>query len=62
MEKKFILRCSKCRFGVLSTGLSEDLKHLHEIKKCATCGGPRTFRCNKCGNGTMKLMRIKKNA
>ena len=60
MDKNFILRCPKCRFARMSTGLSEDLKDLREIVTCSNCGGPRKFRCEKC-SGIMKMMRIKGN-
>jgi len=55
LAKLFQLRCLRCRYSEMSTGLSTDLKHLFEIKKCATCGGPRKFRCPRCGSiATMK--------
>jgi hypothetical protein len=59
--KNFILRCQKCRWARMSTGLSEDLKDLHEYSTCASCGKPRTFRCQKCGQ-TVKLTRVRKNS
>ena len=57
MEKKFIVRCLKCRWARMSTGLPDDLKDLYEIKGCASCGG-RKFRCPKCGKHA-KLTRLK---
>jgi phage/plasmid primase-like uncharacterized protein len=58
-SKAFQLRCEKCRWSEFSSGLTKDLAHLHEIKKCATCGGKRKFRCPKCG-GTMDMKRLPK--
>jgi len=43
----------------LSTGLSSDLTHLAEVKKCAHCG-PRAFKCPRCGNQA-KMIRIRGN-
>lgn len=59
--KNFIIRCPKCRWARMSTGISEDLKDLHEIKTCVNCGKPRQFRCPQCGN-TAKQMRIRNNS
>lgn len=50
LPKPFLFKCIRCAHAETSTGLSQDLKHLFEIKKCATCGGPRKFRCPKCGS------------
>lgn len=61
MENRFLIKCTKCSWNRVSTGLSEDLKDLKEIKKCATCGGPRKFRCPKCGEPA-KQFRIKGNS
>ena len=58
MEKKFIIRCLKCRWARMSTGLSDDLKDLKEIETCQNCGKPRQFRCPQCGL-IAKLTRIK---
>lgn len=50
MEKKYMIRCLKCRWGRTSTGTSEDLKDLYEIQNnCSNCGKKRQFRCPKCG-------------
>jgi hypothetical protein len=50
MEKQYMIRCLKCRWGRTSTGTSEDLKDLYELKNhCSTCGKKRQFRCPKCG-------------
>jgi hypothetical protein len=60
MEKNFIIRCLKCRWARMSTGLSEDLKDLKETTGCSSCGKPRTFRCPQCGL-TAKQTRVKSN-
>lgn len=60
MEKNFILRCPKCRWARMSTGLSEDLKDLKEYSSCVNCGG-RKFRCPECGQ-IAKLARVKGNS
>lgn len=61
MEKNFIIRCQKCRWAHMTTGLTSDLVGLNEIKTCSNCGKPREFRCPKCGRNA-KMMRIKKNS
>ncbi len=61
MEKNFILRCSRCRWARMSTGLSSDFIDLREIKGCNNCGKPRTFKCPTCGQ-IVKLLRVKKNS
>lgn len=61
MDKNFIIRCPKCRWARMSTGLSEDLKDLREIKTCSNCGGARKFRCPQCGQ-IAKQTRIKSNS
>lgn len=60
VPKNFILRCHKCRWARMSTGLSEDLSDLHEINQCENCGKPRSFKCPKCGQNA-KLLRVKGN-
>jgi len=45
-----MIRCLKCRWAKMTTGTSEDLKDLYEIKNnCSNCGKKRQFRCLKCG-------------
>ena len=58
MENKFIIRCPKCRWARMSTGLTKDLQDLHEYKSCLNCGKIRSFRCIKCGN-IAKMTRVK---
>lgn len=58
MEKKYIIRCLACRWSKLTTGTSEDLKDLYEIKNnCSSCGKKRSFRCPKCGTPS-KMLRV----
>jgi hypothetical protein len=50
MQNKYMIRCLKCRWAKMTTGTSEDLKDLYEIKNnCSNCGKKRQFRCLKCG-------------
>jgi len=59
MDKRFKILCRSCKWMELSTGLSSDLTHLAEVKKCAHCG-PRAFKCPRCGNQA-KMIRIRGN-
>ena len=61
MENRFIIKCNKCLWARPSTGIAADLKDLVEVKKCASCGGPRSFKCPKCGR-IAKMTRTKGNA
>jgi hypothetical protein len=61
----FIVRCNRCNWRAFTVGTSVDLEAqgllVREIKKnCKSCGGPRTFRCMKCGSPA-KMLRLKKN-
>ncbi len=59
MEKNYIIRCPRCRWAEMTTGISADLKHLHEIaNNCKNCGKPRSFRCMRCG-GNAKMFKVK---
>lgn len=59
--RNFIIRCGRCRWATLTTGLKADLTALHEIRNtCATCGRPRQFKCPTCGS-TAKMKRIRGN-
>jgi len=59
MEKKFVIRCHKCRWAAMTTGTSDDLQQYVEIpSNCSSCGKPREFRCPKCGR-VAKMLRIK---
>ncbi len=62
VPKNFVIRCGHCRWARLSSGVSEDLQDLHEIKgNCPTCGKNRRFKCPTCG-GQAKMTRFKGNA
>lgn len=60
--KNFVIRCNKCCWSRISSGLTADLADLHEIKSnCPTCGKARKFQCAKCGRPAF-MKRIKGNA
>ena len=64
MDKNFILRCPGCRYTMFTSGIKSDLEEQgllqREVKKCTNCGGPRKFKCIKCGTIT-KAIRLPKN-
>lgn len=59
--KNFMIRCPKCRWARLSSGVSMDLADLHEVtSSCKNCGKARKFKCPKCGmNSPMKRIKGK---
>jgi hypothetical protein len=60
--KNFIIRCKKCRWARLSTGLKDDIADLNEIRPgCTTCGKWRRFHCQRCGLPA-SMMRIRGNS
>lgn len=60
--KNFVIRCGKCRWAMLTSGVAEDLKGIHEIKSnCANCGKARKFHCKKCG-APAQMRRFKGNS
>lgn len=61
MKKNFKIFCSTCKFSRLSTGLSDDLSDLKEIKSCLKCGKNKKFYCPNC-NGRATLIRISGNS
>lgn len=61
VPQNFMIRCPKCRWARMSTGLTEDLKDLHEIVTCSNCGKPRSFRCPSC-QMIAKMTRIRNNS
>lgn len=48
MQVFYILKCT-CKWWRKCLGTTESLKDLVEFKPCATCHGPRKFKCPKCG-------------
>lgn len=60
VDYRWVIRCSKCKWQELTTGISVDITHLKEIKKgCPTCGGARKFHCPKCGQ-VAKMLKLRK--
>jgi hypothetical protein len=60
--KNFAIRCLKCRWARLSSGLTVDLQDLIEVKSnCAGCGKFKKYKCPKCGTAC-PLKRIKGNS
>lgn len=60
--KNFLIRCLKCCWARMSSGLNMDLKDIHETTPvCPSCGKRRSFQCPKCGNKAM-MKRIKGNS
>ncbi len=50
-DRRFMIRCPKCRWAKVTTGREDELKGLSEVKNnCTNCGKPRTFRCPLCGS------------
>jgi len=48
----FIIKCPNCNWQVKILGDKKSIEELKlvEIKNsCSTCGKPRVFRCQKCG-------------
>jgi hypothetical protein len=58
VPKNFVIRCPKCCWSRLSSGIAVDLIDLNEIKSnCKNCGRWRKFQCQKCGRpATMKRL------
>lgn len=51
----FLLKCKSCRWWRKS--LATDLTDLVEFKACASCSGPRKFKCPKCAS-IIKSVRV----
>lgn len=61
--KNFQIRCSRCNWSRLTSGVKDDLTDLHEVKSnCASCGKIRKFVCPKCKGKTAKMYRISGNS
>ena len=62
VSKNFMIRCPRCRWARLSSGVSVDLADLHEVNpNCSNCGKWRKFKCPKCGMPS-SMKRIKGNS
>ena len=61
VPKNFVIRCLRCRWSRITSGVSSDISDLQEINAgCITCTKWRKFKCKSCGSpSTMK--RIKGN-
>lgn len=59
--KTFFIRCPRCRWARISSGVKADVSDLFEIDAgCKTCGKWRKFKCPKCGTSS-PMKRIKGN-
>ena len=62
VAKNFVIRCHRCRWARMSSGISTDLADLNEINQgCTNCGKWRKFKCPKCGLPAM-MKRISGNS
>lgn len=60
--KNFMIRCPKCRWARISSGLDADMIDMHEINRgCRTCGKWRKFHCKRCGTPAA-MVRIRGNS
>lgn len=56
----FIIKCSNCNWHIKTKGSKKELEELDlkEIQNnCPTCGKPRKFRCQNCGQ-LAKMFRV----
>jgi len=61
VEKNFIIRCPRCRWARISSGIATDIEDLNEIDPgCINCGKWRRFKCPKCGMAST-MRRLKGN-
>ena len=58
--KNFQIRCPRCQWGRMTTGLKGDLEDLVEVKSCSKCGKPRRFICHRC-KGHATMLRVQGN-
>ena len=50
VPKNFIIRCPRCRWARITSGIAQDMEDLNEVdKNCINCGKWRKFKCPKCG-------------
>lgn len=59
VPKNFVIRCPRCRWARITSGVGVDITDLHEIDAgCVNCGKWRKFKCPKCGmNSPMKRLK-----
>jgi len=61
VPKNFVIRCLRCRWARITSGISDDITDLNEINAgCTTCGKWRRFKCGQCG-GIAVMKRFKGN-
>lgn len=49
VPKNFFIRCPRCRWARVSSGVTADLTDLHEVTSgCRDCGKFRVFKCPRC--------------
>ena len=62
VPKNFVIRCPRCRWARITSGVAQDITDLHEIDpNCVNCGKWRRFKCPKCGRSS-PMTRIKGNS
>ena len=58
VPKNFMIRCPRCRWARITSGIKTDITDLNEIEPgCTNCGKWRRFKCPKCGM-TSQMKRI----
>jgi len=61
VPKNFVIKCVRCSWSRVTSGIVTDITDLNEINSgCTTCGKWRRFKCPKCGNAC-PMKRIKGN-
>ena len=61
VPKNFVIRCLRCRWARITSGVAADITDLNEVNPgCTTCGKWRKFKCPKCGMGC-PMKRLKGN-
>jgi len=50
VPKNFVIRCLRCRWARITSGIASDITDLNEVNQgCVNCGKWRKFKCPKCG-------------
>ena len=57
MTQEYVLKCSTCNWYQFTTAHPDEIKDLHEVTSCASCGG-RKFKCPGCGR-IIKMVKIR---